>query len=842
MRREHATKVAESENPDSVHFPVGLTEIRAAQRLLSGSAGDLSGRPIAIRTPLVFSEPLSHQLGCRVWLKLENLQRTGSYKVRGAFNNIANLSPETRQRGLITASAGNHAQGVAAAAAAFGIADKTTIFVPVGTPKVKQDNTRGFGVEVREIGDTFDQAREAAYAEATHSERAFIEPFDDWHTIAGQGTIGLEIADELPGCRAVFAPVGGGGLISGIALAMHALAPETMIVGAQAAGSAAMQLSLERGMPTSLPTPPTTQIADGIKVRQPGNRPFTVVQALLGRDAIVAVPDIETIAAAADLMVYAKLIAEGAGAISLAALREIQLGRASAYQPFGPADDVVVIVSGGNIDPSFSWRILYEQTVPNLITLRVAMPDRPGELLRMLLPIARQNVNIIDVDVNRLDSRPRIGERIVEVCVAVAHQAQADHLIGSLNESGYRVLVSRWHDPKSESTGFTVPSSYSEVRNTIERSNRPPVEPSSPAPSANARVDIRIELLRLTDAHGKVRPENTFLPGEPIYVELEIRSAGQLAGPAGIRTGVFSNASNDETPLNHDAPDLVIRHGPFTPRRSPYIYGSWPEGPKSERFAKLQSFFTQHEPGTYRALALVDIDGLLGQPASRRMANVNYVIAQELPVDLDSTYEDDLGTALLVVNKKRPLPRDYIPSELRQPNVSQDTTHEVRPEVATAVEGMFAAALQANIRLRLISGYRSWARQRTIFEEMVRSSGMARALSYVARPGFSEHQTGLAVDLGDSDHPHHDLQNSFADLSAGKWLSEHAADFGFHLRYPKDREPITGFAWESWHFRFVGKTLARALQSSDETLEEYFGVEGGRYVEKLTERGSIASD
>ncbi len=833
--------VEERKSSDHEDFPVGLAEIRAAQRLLGGSAGDLPAGPVAIRTPLVFSEPLTHQLGCRVWLKLENLQRTGSYKVRGAFNNIANLSPETRSRGLITASAGNHAQGVAAAAAAFGVADKTTIFVPVGTPKVKQDNTRGFGVEVRETGDTFDQAREAAYLEAAQSERAFIEPFDDWNTIAGQGTIGLEIAEDLPSCRAIISPVGGGGLISGIALAIRELLPDVTIAGAQAAGSAAMQLSLETGEPTALPAPPATQIADGIKVRKPGERPFAVVRSLLGRDAIVPVPDIETVAAAADLMVYAKLIAEGAGAISLAALREIQMRRAPSHNPFGPDDDVVVIVSGGNIDPSFSWRILYEQTVPNLITLRVAMPDRPGELLRMLLPIARQNVNIIDVDVNRLDSRPRIGERIVEVCVAIAHQAQADQLIASLNESGYRVLVSRWHDPKSQTAGYTVPSAYAEVRTTIERAIQPATQTVTPAASAPF-VDLSIEHFQLTDAQGRSRPGNTFLPGEAVYVGFNLRNAGRHGAPAGLRTGVYANASSGGIPDLRIAPDLAIRHGPFTPRRAPYLYGSWPGGPKSSRFADRKTFIAQDEPGTYLALACVDLDGVLGPANNRRMASVEYQIVQDLPTAEDPTYEDDLGAASLVVNKKRPLPRDYVPSALRLPNVPRDDNHEVRPEVATAVEGLFAAALQKGIRLRLLSGYRSWARQKTLHEEMAGSSGLTRALRLVARPGYSEHQSGLAIDLGDSDNTGLDFHNTFADSPAGKWLAANAADFGFHVRYPRDREAITGFAWESWHFRFVGRTLARELQSTGVTLEEYFGVEGGDYFDKPAEPGIFADE
>jgi threonine dehydratase len=672
------------------HIPIGLQEIEAAYRLLTGKAEFLPGRTtqFALRTPLVLSEPLTQQLGCRVWLKLENLQRTGSYKVRGAFNNVAQLPPEQRAKGLVTASAGNHAQGVAAAAAVFDIAAQTSVFVPVGTPKVKQENTRAFGVDVREVGDTFDQARQAAYQEAERSGRAFIEPFDAWNTIAGQGTVGLEIAADLPTCRGIVAPIGGGGLISGIALAARELLPGTEVIGAQATGAAAMIASLESGAPTDLAFPPTTQIADGIKVSRPGDRPFVVVQSLIGADRIVAVPDFETVAAAADLMVYAKVIAEGAGAISLAALREIQMGRFAQHAPFAADDDVVVIVSGGNIDPSFSWRILYEQTVPNLMTVRVAMPDRPGELLRMLLPIAKLNVNIIDVDVNRLDSRPRIGERIVELCVAVAHQAQADSLIAALSDAGYRVLVSRWQDPAVDSRGNTTPSAYLEARS---------------APQAT-----------------------------------------QDSPPQSIQEQVSAQGVDLPDPTEHD-------------------------------------------------------------------------------------FEDPQQGPVLVVNKKYPLPRDYTPADLRDPAVFTRVIGPLREPAAVALETMMRKAEEDGISLCLVSGFRSWERQRTLYEEAVGIRGIERVERFIARPGHSEHQAGLAVDLGVRDRPELDTVAAFAESAESAWLNRHAHEFGYHLRYASAREAVTGFSGEPWHYRFVGRRLAQILKTRDLTLEEYLGVEGGDY-------------
>ncbi len=446
------------------NIPIGLDDIERARALLF----DGPNGPIAIRTPLVPSDPLSSQLGCRVWLKLENLQKTGSYKIRGAFNNIANLSPEQSAAGIVTASAGNHAQGVALAAATFGIASRTTVFVPIGTPRVKQDNTRGYGVEVREVGDDFDAARSLAYEEAAKSGRRFVEPFDDWRTIAGQGTIGLELLDDRPGAAAVVVPVGGGGLIAGIALALTGRNAATRVVGVEAEGAASLVWALDHGAPGTLPDPPHTQIADGIKVRQTGERPFTVAQALIGRDHVMTVHDTAIVAAIADLMVYAKIIAEGAGATALAGLREIQQGRVPSIPPFAKTDDVVVVVSGGNIDPSFSWRILYEQSVPSLLAIRVAMPDRPGELLRMLLPIAHLNVNIIDVDVNRLDARPRMGERIVELCVGISSQAQADSMLLALRTKGYNVLVSRWQDPRLDRSGNLSRSAISTERDGMD--------------------------------------------------------------------------------------------------------------------------------------------------------------------------------------------------------------------------------------------------------------------------------------------------------------------------------------------------------------------------------------
>jgi threonine dehydratase len=427
---------------------VTIEEIRQAHAMLTGKADYQLGcrERIIVRTPVVSADAFSRLLGCQVWLKLESLQKTGSYKLRGAFCCMSALAPELRERGVVTASAGNHAQGVAYAARAYGVAEKSTIFVPRGTPAVKIESTRAYGVVVEETGANFDEAREAAYRSSAETGRPFIEPFDDWHTIAGQGTIGLEILSDLPTADAIVVPVGGGGMIAGIAIAAHSLKPGIEIIGAQATGADSMRRSLLAGEITPLDGPPDTEIADGIKVRAPGERPFAVAGELLDASCIVTVDDAETISAVADLLLWSKVVAEGAGAIGLAALRAIQDGRAPTVAPFSPESNVVVVISGANIDPSFTWRILYERSVPNMLTIRIPIPDRPGELLRLLEPIHRLQINIIDVDVNRHDARPRMGERVVELCLSVRNGAEMDALMTALANAHYAPQYSRWLD------------------------------------------------------------------------------------------------------------------------------------------------------------------------------------------------------------------------------------------------------------------------------------------------------------------------------------------------------------------------------------------------------------
>ncbi|HEY8446183.1 MAG TPA: pyridoxal-phosphate dependent enzyme [Thermomicrobiales bacterium] len=415
-------------------LPIDIEDVRAAQARLACV-------PEILRTPLVPSLALGERLGCRVWLKLENLQRIGSYKIRGAYNNIASLPPNKLQRGLIAASAGNHAQGIGFAAQKLGVARNTLIFVPRPTPATKLRNTRRWGVRVVRYGEDFSEANHVAHVKAEKWGRTFVEPFDDWQTIAGQGTVGLEILSDLPDVDVIVVPVGGGGLLSGIAVAVAACRPQTRVIGVEAEGAPCLLYSLQKGAPTELPFRPAT-VADGINVRCPGEKTFAAIRHFAERGIveIVTVREKEIVQAIADLLIDAKTMAEGAGAVGIAALA------AGKVPGLKPNTQVAVVVSGGNIDPELTWRIMYERTVAHMLVIRVSIPDRPGELMRLLEPIAAANVNIIDVDVNRHDARPNLGQRVVELCLAVTDEQQARQLFARLRERNYLVQRSRWEN------------------------------------------------------------------------------------------------------------------------------------------------------------------------------------------------------------------------------------------------------------------------------------------------------------------------------------------------------------------------------------------------------------
>lgn len=318
-------------------FPVSVSDLRRAAERLKG---------VALRTPLVSCGSLSAQLGCRVFLKLENLQATGSYKIRGTFNKISALDARVRARGVVAASAGNHAQGVAFAAAAHGIAGRTRIVMPVLSSMLKQDKTRHYGVSIDLHGESVDEACARARAIARVTRRALIEPFDDWDIIAGHASVGLEILDELPEADVIVAPVGGGGLLAGLLLSTLTAARQVRVLGVQARGSAGLLRALALGRPVQLPRPRT--IADGIRVGLAGERPLAVASHFhaSGQLEMTTVRDSQIAGAIRELASLGWVV-EPAGAACLAA-KAVALAMFARRRPARPPV-VVFIVSGGNV-------------------------------------------------------------------------------------------------------------------------------------------------------------------------------------------------------------------------------------------------------------------------------------------------------------------------------------------------------------------------------------------------------------------------------------------------------------------------------------------------------------
>jgi threonine dehydratase len=398
---------------------VSLPDIEAARELIAG---------VVRTTPLEPSRPLSALLGVPVWLKCENLQRAGSYKVRGAYVRISRLSAEERARGVVAASAGNHAQGVALAAGLLGIT--STVFMPVGAPLPKVAATRGYGAAVEFRGETVDEALVAAREFADRTGAMFIHPFDHPDVIAGQGTVALEILEQCPDVRTIVTGVGGGGLISGLAVAAKALRPDVRVIGVQASGAAAFPPSLAAGAPVRLTGFGT--IADGIAVGRPGDVTFQHVSELV--DDVVTVSDEDISRALVTLLERGKMVVEPAGAVGVAALL------AGAIEVDGP---VVAVLSGGNIDPLLLVRLIEHGLAAAGRYLRFAVRcgDRPGQLATLLTRIAELQANVVDVEHLRHNPLLRIGE--VEVALSVETRG-ADHselLLRMLREAGYSVRL-----------------------------------------------------------------------------------------------------------------------------------------------------------------------------------------------------------------------------------------------------------------------------------------------------------------------------------------------------------------------------------------------------------------
>ena len=387
---------------------------------------------VIVQTPFDVSEHLTEVIGAPVHLKLENLQRTGSFKIRGAAYRLSRLTPEERARGVVAASAGNHAQGVARAAQKLGI--PATIFMPLGVPVPKLLATRGYGAEVVLEGATVETPLRLAAEFAERTGAVLIHPFDHRDIIIGQGTLGLEIFDAVPDVATVVVGIGGGGLIAGVAGAVKARAAAAgrtvRVIGVQAENSAAYPSSLAAGHPLSVDTSPT--IADGIAVARPGDVPFEMISELV--DEVVTVTDDDIARALLTLLERAKQVVEPAGAVGVAAML------AGKIHSDGP---VVTILSGGNIDPLLLQRVVAHGLAASgrYMSLQIPLPDRPGQLARVSELLAIAGANVIEVLHTRHGQGLQISEVILQLSVETRGEEHRAHVIDVLREAGFEPRV-----------------------------------------------------------------------------------------------------------------------------------------------------------------------------------------------------------------------------------------------------------------------------------------------------------------------------------------------------------------------------------------------------------------
>jgi threonine dehydratase len=396
---------------------ISIDEIEAARTRLKG---------VAVLTPVDRSRALSQLCGGEVFIKCENLQRTGSFKIRGAYNRISRLTEAQRAAGVVAASAGNHAQGVALAAALLDV--PSTVYMPVGATLPKIEATKRYGADVVLEGKDIGEALDAATNWGNETGKTFVHPFNHPHIIAGQGTIGCEIVEELPDVETVVVPVGGGGLISGIAAAVKARRPQTRVIGVQANGAACFPPSLERGEPVALDNLST--IADGIAANSPGELTFAHVRALV--DEMVCVSDDQIAEALVFTAERMKLVLEAAGASGVAAA----LAHPGLLKP--PA---LVLLSGGNIDPLLLLRVIrFGLTASGrYFAFHTRVPDRPGELYRLLGLVAEVGANVVGVDHHREGAQTHVAD--VDIALQVETKG-ADHiaeLTRRLADSGYKI-------------------------------------------------------------------------------------------------------------------------------------------------------------------------------------------------------------------------------------------------------------------------------------------------------------------------------------------------------------------------------------------------------------------
>jgi threonine dehydratase len=396
---------------------ISLADVRAARERVRGAI---------YYSPCPHSQMLSALTGQQVYLKLENLQMTGSFKERGALNRIATLTPEQAARGVVAASAGNHAQGVAYHATARGI--RALIVMPLATPLVKVTATRGFGAEVVLHGANYDEACAEALRRCEAEGMTFIHPFDDAIVMAGQGTIGLELLEQIPQLEAVVVPIGGGGLIGGIACAIKESRPDVRVVGVQTSRLPSMLAARAEGHPVTVE--PSTTIADGIAVRRAGDVTFPVVEKYV--DEIVTVDEDEIASAILVLLEREKTLAEGAGATALAALLQKKTTLLGAH--------TAVMVCGGNIDVTLLSRIIERGLVQDgrLIRLRIHLLDKPGALADLTRLIASYRANIVDTLHNRAYYGVNLGDTVIDITMETRGREQVAELLAALTAEGYK--------------------------------------------------------------------------------------------------------------------------------------------------------------------------------------------------------------------------------------------------------------------------------------------------------------------------------------------------------------------------------------------------------------------
>ena len=375
-------------------------------------------------TKLVFSEYLSAQTGGKIYLKPENMQHTGAYKLRGAYYKISTMTPEERERGLITASAGNHAQGVAYAAKAFGC--KATIVMPTVTPLIKVNRTKSYGADVILYGDVYDDACAKAYELAEEQGLTFVHPFDDFDIATGQGTITMEIIQELPTVDYILAPIGGGGLITGVSTLAKMLNPKIRVIGVEPAEAASMKAAFAEGKPITLPSADT--IADGTAVKKVGEK--ILPYAMENVDEILTVEDDELIGAFLDMVENHKMIVENSGLLTVAALRQLDLKGKKA----------VAILSGGNMDVITMSAIVQHGLIQRdrIFSVSVLLPDKPGELVRVADTIAKAQGNVIKLEHNQFVSTNRnaaVELRITMESFGTEHKRE---ILKALEDNGYK--------------------------------------------------------------------------------------------------------------------------------------------------------------------------------------------------------------------------------------------------------------------------------------------------------------------------------------------------------------------------------------------------------------------